>query len=151
MAAADRFPDDVLELQHYFEEPEPGQKVRAVPGAGLKVPIWLLGSSLFSAQMAARLGLPFAFASHFAPTEMMDALRLYRGTFRPSKAVGEAVPDAGDQRDLRRRRMEKRGGSLHFGRSSRLQICVAGRRDRLVPPPIDDIDDVLVAAGEGDG
>src|SRR4029077_9417073 len=84
IAAADRFPDDVAELQHYFEEVEPGQKVRAVPGAGLKVPIWLLGSSLFSAQMAARLGLPFAFASHFAPTEMMDALRLYRGTFRPS-------------------------------------------------------------------
>src|SRR3984957_18122367 len=59
VAAADRFPDDVLELQHYFEEPEPGQKVRAVPGMGLKVPIWLLGSSLFSAQVAARMGLPF--------------------------------------------------------------------------------------------
>ena len=76
--SSDRFPEDVLELQHYFEEVQPGQKIRAVPGAGLQVPIWLLGSSLFSAQLAAHLGLPFAFASHFAPADMLDALRLYR-------------------------------------------------------------------------
>ena len=65
--SADTFPDDVVELQRYFAAPRRGQRVRAVPGAGLNVPIWLLGSSLFSAQLAAALGLPFAFASHFAP------------------------------------------------------------------------------------
>lgn len=81
---ADTFPQDVEELQAYFEPVEPGQKIRAVPGAGLKVPLWLLGSSLFGAQLAALLGLPFAFASHFAPDMLMQALDLYRSGFRPS-------------------------------------------------------------------
>jgi len=84
LAAADRFPQDVVELQSYFGTPEPGQALRAFPGAGLDVPIWLLGSSLFSAQLAAHLGLPFAFASHFAPTDLMPALELYRRDFQPS-------------------------------------------------------------------
>jgi luciferase family oxidoreductase group 1 len=78
------FPRDVMELQAYFAPAQPGQPVRAVPGAGLKVPIWLLGSSLFSAQLAAALGLPFAFASHFAPDYLLQALDVYRRTFRPS-------------------------------------------------------------------
>ena len=82
--SADRFPQDVMELQMYFQPAEPGQRIRAVPGAGLNVPIWLLGSSLFSAQLAAALGLPFAFASHFAPEQMNAALEVYRGQFRPS-------------------------------------------------------------------
>lgn len=82
--SADTFPQDVLELQSYFKEPSPGQPVRAVPGAGLDVPIWLLGSSMFSAQLAAELGLPFAFASHFAPDYMMHALQAYRTQFKPS-------------------------------------------------------------------
>jgi luciferase family oxidoreductase group 1 len=82
--AADSFPRDVVELQAYFREPAPGQAVRAVPGAGLHVPIWLLGSSTFSAQLAAMLGLPFAFASHFAPDQMHAALRLYRDGYQPS-------------------------------------------------------------------
>jgi luciferase family oxidoreductase group 1 len=84
MSGGDTFPQDVLELQSYFRPAEPGQLVRAVPGAGLDVPIWLLGSSLFSAELAAYLGLPFAFASHFAPDAMMEALHLYRSRFRPS-------------------------------------------------------------------
>ena len=79
-----RFPQDVLELQSYFEPAQPGQRVQAVPGAGLKVPIWILGSSLFGAQLAAALGLPFAFASHFAPRAMMPAMDVYRRTFQPS-------------------------------------------------------------------
>jgi luciferase family oxidoreductase group 1 len=82
--AADIFPDDVVELMAYFQPPRPGQAVRAVPGAGLDVPIWMLGSSLFGAQLAAELGLPFAFASHFAPAALMPALELYRSRFRPS-------------------------------------------------------------------
>ena len=81
---ADTFPDDVVELQAYFAEAQPGQRVRAVPGAGLEVPLWLLGSSLYSAQLAALLGLPFAFASHFAPDDLPRALDLYRTRFRPS-------------------------------------------------------------------
>jgi luciferase family oxidoreductase group 1 len=82
--AADSFPQDVLELMHYFEPAEEGQLVRAVPGAGLRVPIWILGSSLFGAQLAAALGLPYAFASHFAPRLMLDAVALYRERFTPS-------------------------------------------------------------------
>jgi len=84
---ADSFPQDVQELQHYFEHPHPGQKIRAVPGAGLRVPLWLLGSSLYSAQLAAALGLPFAFASHFAPGDLLQALALYRTRFKPSRQL----------------------------------------------------------------
>lgn len=78
------FPRDVAELQAYLAAAEPGQPVRAVPGAGLNVPIWLLGSSLFSAQLAAMLGLPYAFASHFAPDQLLEALAQYRSGFKPS-------------------------------------------------------------------
>jgi luciferase family oxidoreductase group 1 len=81
---ADTFPQDVQELRHYFEDVAPGQRIRAVPGAGLKVPLWILGSSLFGAQLAAALGLPFAFASHFAPDMLMQALEIYRDRFEPS-------------------------------------------------------------------
>jgi luciferase family oxidoreductase group 1 len=84
----DAFPQDVLELMSYFA-PADGQPVRAVPGAGLKVPIYILGSSLFGAQVAAAFGLPFAFASHFAPAAMTQALQMYRARFRPSPDVQE--------------------------------------------------------------
>ena len=84
--SAEHFPHDVIELQSYFRAAQPGQPVRAVPGEGLDVPIWLLGSSLFSAQLAAMLGLPFAFASHFAPDLMEEAVSLYRSRFEPSAA-----------------------------------------------------------------
>ncbi len=81
------FLQDVQELQGYLDDPQPGQAVRAVPGMGTKVPIWLLGSSLYSAQAAALLGLPFAFASHFAPTLLLPALEAYRSRFRPSPTL----------------------------------------------------------------
>jgi len=83
-ASAEHFPDDVLELQAWFREAAEGQAVRAVPGAGLNVPLWILGSSLFGAQLAASLGLPYAFASHFAPAALMQACAVYRSQFRPS-------------------------------------------------------------------
>jgi luciferase family oxidoreductase group 1 len=83
----DSFPRDVAELQSYFRPASPGQAVRAIPGEGLQVPIWLLGSSDFSARLAAELGLPFAFASHFAPDHLLDALALYRANFRPSESL----------------------------------------------------------------
>src|ERR1700693_4186890 len=82
--SSDRFPQDVIELLSYFKAVAPGQAVRAYPGAGLNVPVWILGSSLFGAQLAAALGLPFAFASHFAPDHLMSALEIYRESFRPS-------------------------------------------------------------------
>jgi len=85
--SADSFPQDVVELLDYFKEAIPYQAVRAVPGAGLKVPVWLLGSSLYSAQMAAELGLPFAFASHFAPGFMQSAIEIYRSRFKPSETL----------------------------------------------------------------
>ena len=86
---ADQFPQDVQELQAYFDDVEPGQQIRAVPGAGLKVPLWILGSSLFGAQVAALLGLPFAFASHFAPEALMEALEIYRRYFKPSRQLDQ--------------------------------------------------------------
>ena len=83
-AGVEQFPDDVQELIGYFEPTRQGQRVRAVPGAGLGVPIWLLGSSMYSAELAARMGLPFAFASHFAPDYLLTALDAYRRYFQPS-------------------------------------------------------------------
>ncbi|MBN8613505.1 MAG: LLM class flavin-dependent oxidoreductase [Deltaproteobacteria bacterium] len=104
----DQFPRDVIELMQYFR-PEPGQRVNAVPAAGLDVPVWILGSSLFGAQLAAALGLPFAFASHFAPTLLDEALAIYRHRFEPSEtlekpyvmaALGVIAADTDDEAQL---------------------------------------------------
>ena len=81
------FPRDVVELQHYLQDVQPGQRVLAVPGAGTNVPIWILGSSLFGAQLAGMMGLPFAFASHFAPAMMTQAIAVYRQHFKPSEQL----------------------------------------------------------------
>jgi luciferase family oxidoreductase group 1 len=85
----DNFPQLVAELRGYFAEPKPGQAVKAIPGAGLNVPVWLLGSSGFSAQLAGDLGLPFAFAAHFSPADLFSALEIYRHYFRPSEVLEE--------------------------------------------------------------
>src|SRR5690606_516194 len=85
MQAAENFPQDVVELLQYFEPEEPGQRIRAVPGTGTRVPVWILGSSLYGAQLAAILGLPYAFASHFAPAELDRAAETYRARFQPSQ------------------------------------------------------------------
>src|ERR1700756_1727825 len=87
VGSADSFPRDVQELQAYLEPAQPGQQTRAVPGAGTRVPIWLLGSSLFGAQLAAALGLPFAFASHFAPDDLIPAFAIYRDRVTPSRQL----------------------------------------------------------------
>lgn len=86
---ADSFPQDVVELQSYFAPATPNQRVRAVPGSGLKIPLWLLGSSVYSASLAGTLGLPFAFASHFAPDLLMQALEIYRAHFEPSTTLSK--------------------------------------------------------------
>ena len=88
-ASVDQFPNDVMEVIQYLGPHDPAARVRAIPGEGTKVPVWLLGSSLYSAQLAAALGLPFGFASHFAPTYLMDALQIYRERFQPSQYLQE--------------------------------------------------------------
>ncbi|MEQ9316106.1 MAG: LLM class flavin-dependent oxidoreductase [Henriciella sp.] len=85
----DRFPREVVELQQWLADVQPGQRVQAVPGGGTNIPLWILGSSLFGAQLAAHLGLPYAFASHFAPQAMEQAIRIYRETFQPSAQLKE--------------------------------------------------------------
>ncbi len=140
--AADSFPRDVAELQAYFREPAAGQVVRAIPGAGLHVPIWLLGSSTFSAQLAAMLGLPFAFAAHFAPDQMHAALELYRAGYQPSEAhpvphamIGVSVV-AADRDDEARRlatSLQQQFVALQRGRPVQLQPPVE-RMDGLWSP-----------------
>ena len=132
--SADTFPQDVVELQAYLRAAEPGQKIRAVPGGGSNVPIWLLGSSLFSAQLAAVLGLPFAFASHFAPDYLMEALEIYRSEFQPSAAWPEpyamaAIAVYGAETDAEAARLF----------TSLQQSFVKLRRGApgLLPPPVD--------------
>jgi luciferase family oxidoreductase group 1 len=135
--SADTFPNDVIELLRYFEPAQPGQAVRAVPGAGIDVPVWLLGSSLFSAKLSAALGLPFAFASHFAPDAMDEALALYRRQFKPSARLAEpyatlAINVVAAETDEHAR----------FLFTTQQQAFVNLRRGRpgLIPPPIDDIE-----------
>ncbi len=128
----DRFPQDVMELQSYFERPQPGQQVQAVPGAGMRVPIWMLGSSLFGAQLAAALGLPYAFASHFAPGAMMQAIDVYRRGFQPSDQLAEPYVMLGFNVIAADTDDEAR-----FLSSSRVQAFLSLRRGRptRLPPP----------------
>ncbi|KZC40455.1 MULTISPECIES: LLM class flavin-dependent oxidoreductase [Rhodanobacter] len=133
----DAFPQDVLELLGYFEPAKPGQQVRAVPGAGIEVPVWLLGSSLFGAQLAAQLGLPYAFASHFAPDAMDEALALYRRDFRPSARLQRPYAMLGlnvvaADSDAAARRL--------FTTQQQTFINLRRGKPGLVPPPIDDIE-----------
>jgi len=91
----DDYPDDIIELQRYLGTPAAGQKTIAVPGANTHVPLWLLGSSLYSAQLAASLGLPYSYASHFAPDQLFDAIEVYRSTFKPSQQCDKPYMMAG--------------------------------------------------------
>jgi luciferase family oxidoreductase group 1 len=135
--SADTFPQDVLELQHFLADPKPGQAVRATPGAGSHVPLWILGSSLFGAQLAAMLGLPYAFASHFAPDALLPALDLYRSSFQPSEQLREPYAMVGanaivaDDDETARR--------LFTSLQQSFTNIQRGRRGRL-PRPIDDIE-----------
>jgi len=140
---ADSFPDDVVELMAYFREPAPGQMIRAVPGAGLAVPIWLLGSSLFSAQLAAALGLPFAFASHFAPDLLLQALQIYRAQFKPSPSLTAPYTMAGVAGVAARTDAEAR----RLLTSAQQQFLNLRRgRPGQVPPPVDSMDDLWTPA-----
>jgi len=135
--SAEHFPQDVLELQALLGPERPGQQIRAVPGVGTEVPLWILGSSLFGAQLAAALGLPFAFASHFAPDALMQALEIYHGRFEPSAQqdrpyamVGANVVVAETDQEARRlfTSIQQQFAHLQRGDPGRLR------------PPVDDID-----------
>jgi luciferase family oxidoreductase group 1 len=136
-ASADTFPQDVLELQSYFEPAVSGQAVQAVPGAGLRVPLWILGSSLFGARLAAKLGLPYAFASHFAPAALMQALDLYRSEFTPSPQLDRPYTMAGV--NVFAALTEGEARRLFTSAQQQFTTLLRGKPGRL-PPPIDDID-----------
>jgi luciferase family oxidoreductase group 1 len=155
LAGADQFPQDVVELMGYFRPAEPGQRLQAVPGAGLDVPIWILGSSLFGAQLAAILGLPFAFASHFAPAAMMQAIAVYRERFSPSAQLaaprvmlGVTVVAAETDAEARFLFSSLQQSSLNnrTGRPSRVPPPVADFEATLDPYARAVIDDALGAA-----
>ena len=133
-ANAGEFPADVIELLHYFEPADPEQPVRAVPGAGVDVQAWILGSSLFGAQLAATLGLPYAFASHFAPDALEPALQLYRREFRPSPRLAQphvmlALNVVAADTDAEAARL--------FTTQQQAFVNLRRGRPGLIPPPLD--------------
>ncbi len=132
--SADDFPDQVVELLALLEPPVPGQLVRAIPGAGTRVPVWLLGSSTFSARLAAHLGLPFAFAAHFAPQQLREAIRIYRDGFRPSRWREQpyamaCIPVVAADSDQEAARLTT---SLQL----RFLDIVRGSKDSFIGPPV---------------
>jgi luciferase family oxidoreductase group 1 len=140
LGGTDTFPQDVVELLHYFQPAKPGQAVRAVPGAGTEVDVWILGSSPFGAQLAAMLGLPYAFASHFAPAELDRALAIYRERFQPSERLARphvmaaATVIAADT-DAEARRL--------FSSLQQSFLALRTGMPGPLPPPVDDMDSRL--------
>ncbi len=154
---ADEFPQDVVELMSYFSATR-RHAVRAVPGAGLDVPIWILGSSLFGAQLAAELGLPYAFASHFAPAQMMQAIALYRATFKPSAHLDKPyvmlgynifAADTDAEAKLLATSMQQAFVNLRSGRPSRLPPPMADYLERIGPQERALLDQVLPCSAIG--
>jgi luciferase family oxidoreductase group 1 len=152
------FPNDVVELMEYFRPPQPGQMVTAVPGAGANVPIWILGSSLYGAQVAAALGLPYAFASHFAPRHLMEAIALYRHSFHPSQklarphvmlGVNVVAADSDEEASLLLSSLQQAFVNLRSGRPAPLPMPVPGFGARLTPEQEAMLDDVLACAAVG--
>jgi luciferase family oxidoreductase group 1 len=154
---AEEFPRDVMELADYFSA-EPRQAVRAVPGTGLNVPLWILGSSLFGAQVAAALGLPYAFASHFAPAQMMAAIAIYRAQFRPSRQLERPYvmlgfnvfgADTLEEARFRATSMQQAFVNLRSGRPSQLPPPVEGYLERIGAQERALLDQVLSCASIG--
>ena len=154
---ADEFPQDVLELMDYFAA-SPRQPVRAVPGTGLDIPIWILGSSTFGAQLAAALGLPYAFASHFAPAQMMQAITLYRSTFRPSARLAKPyvmlgfnvfAADTDDEARWRATSMQQAFVNLRSGRPAQLPPPMHDYLSRIGPQEKAMLDTVLTSSAIG--
>jgi len=154
----DAFPQDVLELMAYFGPVQEGQRVQAVPGQGLNVPLWILGSSLFGAQVAAALGLPFAFASHFAPAQMMHALEIYRARFKPSRYLDKPYAmvgfnvfgaDTDEEAKLLVTSMQQAFVNLRSGTPKKLQPPVPGYYEGLHPHDRSILDEVLTCSAVG--
>lgn len=152
------FPQDVIELMKYFAPAEPGQRVIAVPGVGLKVPLYILGSSLFGAQVAAALGLPFAFASHFAPAAMMEAMQIYRSRFRPSMQLARPyvmlgfnvfAADSDQEAGFLATSMQQAFVNLRSGMPTELPPPVEGYESRLPAQAKMLLDDVLACSAIG--
>jgi luciferase family oxidoreductase group 1 len=136
-ASAERFPQDVVLLQSYLGPVRPGQRVEAVPGSGTEVPLWILGSSLFGAELAAHLGLPFGFASHFAPAMLDAALALYRERFQPSRQ--RAAPYALAGLNIVAAETDDEARFLATSQQMSFADLARGAR-RVLQPPIEDID-----------
>jgi luciferase family oxidoreductase group 1 len=154
-----QFPQDVVELMGYFEARE-DRAVRAVPGEGLDVPVWILGSSLFGAQLAAMLGLPYAFASHFAPGQMIDAIRVYRERFQPSAQLDRPYVMLGfnafaaaskEEAGLLATSVQQAFVNLRSGKAGKLPPPVPGYADTLPPQARAMLDQVLTCSAIGDG
>jgi luciferase family oxidoreductase group 1 len=154
----DQFPQDVIELMRYLAPAEPGQRVLAIPGAGSKVPVWILGSSTFGAQVAAALGLPFAFASHFAPAMMMQAIELYRSLFRPSAQLDRPylmlgfnifAADSDAEAKLLATSMQQAFVSLRSGHPTQLPPPLEGYESQLPPGAKAMLADVLASSAIG--
>jgi luciferase family oxidoreductase group 1 len=156
----DRFPDDVVELLGYFQPPQPGQHVRAYPGAGAgdDIQVWILGSSLFGAELAAALGLPYAFASHFAPALLMEAVDVYRRAFRPSPrlarprlmlGVNAIAAETDDEAQFLLTSVQQAFVNLRGGRPAPLPAPVEGYADRLPPRQAAMLADILACAAIG--
>lgn len=140
-ANAEHFPQDVLELQAFLAPAAPGQRIEAVPGSGTNVPLWILGSSLFGAQLAAELGLPFSFASHFAPKHLDEALAIYRDRFKPSAQLAAPYVMVG----VNIVAAETDDEALWLATSHRMSFIdiFRGTSRQLLQPPIDDINSYL--------
>jgi len=136
----DTFPQDVIELLSYLGEPDGARAVQAVPGQGSHVPVWILGSSLYGAELAAILGLPYAFASHFAPAELVPAIALYRSRFRPSRFLQQSYLMLG--LNVVAAETDEEARTLFTSVQQAVINLRSGRAGRL-PPPIDNIDDIL--------
>lgn len=154
---ADEFPRDVIELMDYFSV-NSRNPVHAVPGQGLHIPVWILGSSLFGAQLAAALGLPYAFASHFAPQQMMQAIALYRANFRPSAQLANPYVMLGfnvfaaateQEATLLASSMQQAFVNLRSGRPGRLPAPVAGYTNQLTPSELALLDGVMSCSAIG--
>ena len=154
----DRFPQDVLELIRWFQPSEPGQAIRAIPGEGLEVPVWILGSSLYGAQLAAALGLPYAFASHFAPAELDRAAALYRAEFQPGRfgtrsyfmpALGVVAADTDEEARYLASSLQQAFVNLRSGRPGPLPPPVEGYYESLDPQARAILDHTLSSAVVG--
>ena len=154
----EQFPQDVMELMGYLGPASPGQRVTAFPGVGTGVPLWILGSSLFGAQVAAALGLPFAFASHFAPAMMMQAIEIYRARFRPSPQLNRPyvmlgfnifAADSDAEARLLSTSMQQAFVNLRSGRPGPLPPPLRGYEDQLPPAAKAMLADVLSCSAIG--